>query len=344
MRSAGSNPGTYTALQLQEFMADYVRCGFSAGELAKRNSTLRTQARREHASFPAFGSDMWRQVNEARKSLLKKDPTDVEKAIVLSMMWILRLAASFGVRTWSELDAADAGHLYVITRLLVAHSCMMRGCEQKIRWGDVLRHGASAPTVVRVNADSVTKSTRKIKRRPPRDCTLAACGAGVLTAGAAMDVFEMRFGRGRDDEFVFGVPELASGTVDSGKYLTAVTFMARVRRLSRAAGADVDGSYKFAAQGLRLGGRTDFRVYGMSAEWIRRQGGWFSDAEKGYDQPLSHHRRVEADNLAIAVRAMVAGTTTGATVAARSADQRRVAYGTARGARSRAPWQINRPR
>ena len=50
MRSAGSNPGTYTALQLQEFMADYVRCGFSAGELAKRNSTLRTQARREHGA------------------------------------------------------------------------------------------------------------------------------------------------------------------------------------------------------------------------------------------------------------------------------------------------------
>ena len=80
---------------------------------------------------------------------------------------------------------------------------------------------------------------------------------------------------------VFGVPEQVSGTVNGGKYLAAGTFMARVRRLSKVAGVDVDGSYKFAAQGLRLGGRTDFRVYGMSSEWIRRQGGWFSDAEKG---------------------------------------------------------------
>ena len=334
----GADELSYTGVALQRFMVDYCRAGYSAGELGKRNSQLRTHARRQKLAFPPLGSDEWRQVTETRKSMLKKNPLETKKAVVLSMEWVARLAASFGVREHGDLATADAGHVYVLTRLLVAHNCMLRGCEHRIRWCDVSSREmggagcAPSPMTVKVNADCVTKAGRKLKLRPPRECTLVHSG-GALSAGAALEVFEDTFGRGgADNGFVFG--NIKHGVVNAKKYLHATTFMSRVRRLARAAGVSVEGSYVLSAQGLRLGGRTDWRVFGMSNDWIRHQGGWLGDSEKGYDQPLRHHRLVEARDMESAMASMSTAVSASADCDAIAADDDAIFAG--------GPWAFGR--
>lgn len=337
-RAAGRDPKSFTAWEICEFMTDYVRCGFSSGELSKRNSSLRTYARRlrmsEPCAFPELDSDEWRLVSQMRRALQKKDPVEKSKAVVLSMHWIRRMARSFGILRIEDMWTAHLGHVYVLTRLLVAHCTMMRGCEQRVRLRDVCPRWR--PTSLAVNADSVTKRGRKLPLREQRSCTLptATCRGGepILAAGAALHVFLQRFPGGADDDFVFG--RISDGVMDASKYLAAPAFMSRVVRLARAAGADVGGEYAFTAQGLRLGGRTDWRVHGMSNEWMRRQGGWKGDSEAGYDQPLEHHKAVEAGNMEFAMASMASSAATGAGVAENAAARARAAHGMA-GARRR---------
>jgi hypothetical protein len=129
-------------------------------------------------------------------------------------------------------------------------------------------------------------------------------GHAILAAGAALHVYAQRFGNGDDDGFIFGT--LSGGRLDDKKYMSDQAFFRRVTALSKHAGVDINGEYKFAAQSLRRGGRTDWRVYGMSNEWIKEQGGWKGDANLLYDEPDEHHRAVEASNMEFAVSAMTA--------------------------------------
>ena len=287
-------------------MNDYVRCGFSAGELGKRNSSLRTYARRAGLPFPALDSDDWIMVKGQETALLKKDPVETRRATVLAMRFIARFAAAHGIVKVDDLRTAEPFHAYAVTRMLVAHACMMRGCEHRVRWRDM--RPRSRPTKLVVNADSVTKRGRKLRLRPARTCTLpvksAMNGHAILAAGAALHVYAQRFGGGGDDGFIFGT--LSAGQLDDKKYMNDQAFFRRITALSKRAGVDVNGEYKFAAQGLRRGGRTDWRVYGMSNEWIKEQGGWKGDANLLYDEPGEHHRAVEASNMEFAVSAMTA--------------------------------------
>ena len=72
----------------------------------------------------------------------------------------------------------------------------------------------------------------------------------------------------------------------------------------------------------------------MSNEWMRRQGGWKGDSEAGYDQPLAHHKAVEAGNMEFAMASMASSAATGACVAENAAARARAAHGMA-GARRR---------
>ena len=305
-RASGCDPRSFTSYELVRFMNDYVRCGFSAGELGKRNSSLRTFARRNGLAFPALDSDDWIMVKGQETALLKKDPVETRRATVMAMRYIARFAAAHKIVEVDDLRTAEPFHAYAVTRMLVAHACMMRGCEHRVRWRDM--RPRSRPTKLVVNADSVTKRGRKLRLRPARTCTLPVKstmnGHAILAAGAALHVYAQRFDNGDDDGFIFGT--LSAGRLDDKKYMSDQAFFRRVTALSKHAGVDINGEYKFAAQSLRRGGRTDWRVYGMSNEWIKEQGGWKGDANLLYDEPDEHHRAVEASNMEFAVSAMTA--------------------------------------
>ena len=305
-RASGCDPRSFTSYELVRFMNDYVHCGFSAGELGKRNSSLRTYARRNGLAFPALDSDDWIMVKGQETALLKKDPVETRRATVMAMRYIARFAAAHKIVEVDDLRTAEPFHAYAVTRMLVAHACMMRGCEHRVRWRDM--RPRSRPTKLVVNADSVTKRGRKLRLRPARTCTLPVKstmnGHAILAAGAALHVYAQRFDNGDDDGFIFGT--LSAGHLNDKKYMSDQAFFRRVTALSKHAGVDINGEYKFAAQSLRRGGRTDWRVYGMSNEWIKEQGGWKGDANLLYDEPDEHHRAVEASNMEFAVSAMTA--------------------------------------
>ena len=58
-------------------------------------------------------------------------------------------------------------------------------------------------------------------------------------------------------------------------------------------------------RGLRAGGATDYFSVGATAAWVRRRGGWLSDAYLRYDRPTPRQRVFLADRYSQSLKSLL---------------------------------------
>ena len=271
---------------IREWMADYVRQGYTARSLGKRNTEARLWARRNKFKFPPLGSDDWLYVKDMEKALLRADVTDPKQADILDLSRIEKIMDAHGIESLDDLWTCPPWLCALITRALVVNAAMMRACahDRVLLKKDVSKGDGSG--YIGLNIGEL-RSARKIKLRPARTAMLHIDGHRT-SPGAAMLIYMRRFHHTSDAgaalfcEFKGGIPQ-------HGVHRRADDFIHRVKQQLRRAGEHDDVVSAITGHSLRSGGCTDWCAAGMSAEFIKQQGGWASDAWMMYNRPRIHH-------------------------------------------------------
>ena len=285
----------FTAPIMNEFMTFYVASGYVARSLGKRNAELRTFARRHGCEFPAKESAEWEAVRRQRQALLKLDPTEEKHATVCHHGLLDKMRGYLHAGTQRELRSCAPWACQLVTRALLAHCCMLRGCEHAdgMTVSDV-ELITDAYVVVRVNW---RRSARKIKTRPARRCVVPR----GLPAGQALVTYLQRF-HARSDGSAVLFPARRSDGAPTSAPQTVAQLMTVMKAVGALAGFTQAELARLTAHSLRAGGTTDFFAAGLSEAFIREQGGWASDAVRGYNRPAAPHRWAMANSMVSAMR------------------------------------------
>ena len=304
-------PLAFRAAVIQLWLVDYCRQGWCARSLDGRLSALRRFARTRRAPFPAFGSYDWDDIKDTVRACLKIEPTEVARATVIDLHWLLRVAAVVGVLRFQDLEFCSLRHLQLLCRAFVCHAAMMRGVEH--------RHGLLASDLRHVKGDSeffllevaTRYSSKKKKLCPGRTCVLPVERGALRSAGAVLKVYLRRMGlRGASCGGKLLFPHIAApdagGRVRWGVAPDDAEFVRAFRSRLVIAGMPDAKLRRVTNHSFRAGGATDWSVGGLSEMEIAAQGGWTSRALRVYIRPQEHHAHGRAVRIQAAMPAALA--------------------------------------
>lgn len=303
-------PLAYGYEQICHYAQWYV-AGFGDSKL-RAHSTLPAimSAWYDHAEeagmdFPAPGTPLRRRVNRFITGLANRFPHVKQPTFAVGLRLLSCVAAELGFRCAADLYAVrDLNRLSQWARILTAHSAMLRPCEHcnGCRFSDLTDHGGFLTLLV-----GSREGEAKYKHRPRR--AILTARASHLSAGFVLRVFAARVFEGRqvarstadtaalppaqqveDVAPVSADPVLFTefaGSRPTGKAEAwARKAFPRLRVLTARHGAP----HLKTGRCLRAGGATDAFAIGMPRWWVKRQGGWLSDAVDRYNQPTTGQR------------------------------------------------------
>ena len=286
---------------IADWLADYCREGYTARSLPNRLSKLRRHARSQRAFFPAADSDEGLDLKDLITALTKLDPTDPQRATVVSLDWLMRVAAALGISALADCWTCQPWQLQLLSRALVAHCCMMRGCEH--------RSGLRVGDIGQIDVDVITLyvaarySEKKLKLRPARVCVLPV-SQELHSAGGVLLIYlaRLRVGCGADALLFPRIGLL--GDVDELTPQTDAQFLVLLKQQLTAAHMQPHQLLRVSNHSLRAGGATDWSV-DMPADFIGAQGGWASPTYLIYIRPADLHRQRTARAMAGAARQLL---------------------------------------
>ena len=281
-------PPLFTAEHMCAFFQWHVGGFDSVKHHAYTSCASFISAWRDHAThvggytFPGKKSIAILRVNRFINTLGRLFPHQAATGVELTLARIAAFAHYWQVNSMRAVEQLDLRPLGLYTRLLLAHSAMLRGCEHKhgMRISDIVDRGSHYSLTV-----GLRDNESKYKGRPR---TVAIeCVASHMSAGACLRVFLRRARRGAASISPLFPRILPSGSIRAGAGETFKTFkgvLARIAAVSGIVGVIGESS-------SRAGGATDAFAAGASDEWVRRQGGWRSDAFKRYNRPTLEQTR-----------------------------------------------------
>ena len=298
-------PGTpppFTADLIMDWMSDYCKEGYTARSLAGRLSSLRRFARSLRAPFPDQRSLDWLDVVDQRKALLKIDPTDPNRATVVSVAWLRTVAAHLNLTTIADLynPRCPPWALQMYARAVVCHCCMMRGVESRdgMRMDDItiVTPGFAVLHV----ADRY--SSKKLKMVPGRRCVVPfVAEMGISSPGHVLLAYLRRLRTGCSGDALLFPRINRDGTISELEAETDADFIRKFKIYLSLAGMDQVRLAKVSNHSFRAGGATDWSVGGLSEMEIAEQGGWTSRALRRYIRPQGHHAHGRAVRMRAAI-------------------------------------------
>ena len=284
---------------LMAYMHQWQATGNTPRSLDNNLSTLRRQARRLRLEFPDPKSADWLDIRDQLRGQKKLDPTETAHATVMTLHKIESVLDTMGINSIHDLYTCTPQTLQFVTRLLVCHATMARGCEHRDGFkvsdisaghmegdnGVIFLHVAGRDDY---DADDPLRRMKN-KLRPARRCELAVFPLRV-SAGACLLIYMERMAHtfNGPDDILF--PAIEHGNkVFKGRAMTDKQFYKLLRVYAQRAGMAAVQIANLTAHSLRAGGATDFLIGGMSVAWVKQQGGWESPAYLTYYRPQPEH-------------------------------------------------------
>ena len=252
-------------------------------------------------TFPLPESVCWRRMRRVMRALRLRDPTVERRCFPLVMLWLLRMMHVDGVHSVADVlsERFPLARLVFWARVMVAHRCMMRGCEHaggmlgsdlRLRdtpnalqpefWGGYyeLAVGSAPPDL-----EPRFATNRKLKLRAARTCLIPVRGS-LTSAGLWLLVMVRRLYGGFIPDTAILFPDVRQ-SLPRARPMTTKAFIRKLRVLARAAGMDATDVSRIEIRSLRAAGCTDAFAGSMPRALIMRQGGWTSDAVDLYNRP-----------------------------------------------------------
>ena len=311
-------PGTpppFTADLIMDWMSDYCKEGYTARSLAGRLSSLRRFARSLRAPFPDQRSLDWLDVVDQRKALLKIDPTDPNRATVVSVAWLRTVAAHLNLTTIADLynPRCPPWALQMYARAVVCHCCMMRGVESRdgMRMDDIT---IVTPGFAVLHVAG-RYSSKKLKMVPGRRCVVPfVAEMGISSPGHVLLAYLRRLRTGCSGDALLFPRINRDGTISELEAETDADFIRKFKIYLSLAGMDQVRLAKVSNHSFRAGGATDWSIAGMPTDFIMRQGGWAGDGYKIYVRPTALHCFAVAAHMISASRQLLVSSGVSAAV------------------------------